>query len=88
MSALFEFGFMVNKKQQKQKKYLNLNKYSLVLEPAKSLFCFNFLFEDSTRYMNRGDLPSLSSTYTLEISHTGVAQHRLRFHDKGQGKLE
>jgi hypothetical protein len=34
------------------------------------------------------DLPSLSSKYTLEISHTGIAQHQLRFNDKGQGKLE
>jgi hypothetical protein len=72
--------------------YLNLSKASLVLEPVESLFCFLFpiLFEDSTRYKNKcgGDFQSLSPTYTLEISHTGVAQHRLRFHNKGQGKLE
>jgi hypothetical protein len=68
---------------------LNLNKGSLVLELVASLF-FRTLFEDNTWYMKKcgGDLPSLPSTYTLEISHTSVAQHQRHFHDKGQGKLE
>jgi hypothetical protein len=84
MSKLFELGLMVNL-------YLNLNKGSLILETVESRFClFSPFVEDSTRYMKKcgGDLPSLSATYTLEISHTSFAQHRLRFHDKGQGKLE
>ena len=58
------------------------------LKPAEPLFYFHHLVEYSTKYKYKcgGDLSRSSLSYTFEISHKCIAQHRLHQHDKRQGK--